>query len=801
MRDALLSDVRHAVRTLQRTRGFTVVAIGTLGVGLALCVAVAVLVNAYLVRGLPYPQSDRLYSVRYAPPGTPGPTGMQKLDWTSLSDVIELPIAWDLDVFNLRGGPYPEALQGTWVTPGYVEGFGIQPAIGRGFLPTDFETGRPAVALISHGLWQSRFGAQPDVLGRTFDAFMNDRPNEVESFTIIGVLPERHWHLNAFTEVLAPLRAPSFPYMVRLHRGVPPEHAAERMAALIRAGGSAMPAGWRPELISTHTEYVREIRPLLISVATATGLVLLIACANVAVLLMVRATHRRREIAVRKALGASGGQITRVVLAETLVIGGAATALGLGMAYAIVTALAPVMDVYLGRPAPGGAGALAVDALAVAAAIAAGLATVGVCSIAPLWASIRTPVSLALTGGQKGATEGPAQRRARSALIVVEVAACLALLVGAGLTIQSALRILDVDMGLRTDDVLVGSVTLRQRSYPDAPSRLRFYERMQALTGEISGVRGVAFTASWPLQQAMQREMGAGETASGFPLRAGLVAVSPGYFDTLSVPLRDGRAFTAQDRVGTEPVAIVSATLARRLWPDRSAIGEELRVAPPAGAPATARTLVAGVVGVVGDIRHAHADNDLADAYVPMLQYPSSSTFMYVRAPGRLTSIEQELRRALARIDSELALGRPQSLGDILDRQRAGTRFLASLLVVFAAFAAALALVGIYGVIAYTVRQREREIALRIAIGAGRGAITALFLRQGAIVLACGLALGVGGALAIGRVLEAQLFGVGPAEPRVIAAAAIAFALCALVAVGWPARIAASTDPAATLKE
>ena len=208
----------------------------------------------------------------------------------SLGDVIELPIAWDLDSFNLRGGAYPEALQGTWVTKGYVEGFGVQPAFGRGFLPSDFETGRPNVALISHRLWQSRFGGDPAVIGRSFVAYVNDRPDEVEAFEVAGVLPERHWHLNAFTEILAPLRAPTYPYIVRLREGVPPAIAADRISALVRTGNSALPADWRVELVSTHGSYVQQIRPLLLAVATATALVLLIACANVAVLLTVRAT-------------------------------------------------------------------------------------------------------------------------------------------------------------------------------------------------------------------------------------------------------------------------------------------------------------------------------------------------------------------------------------------------------------------------------------------------------------------------------------------------------------------------------
>ena len=294
MRNALLLDLRQAARALARDRGFTAVALGTLGAALALSVTVAVLVNAYLVRGLPFPESHRLVRrVQYGPPTGPYPAGLEKLDWRVLDDVLDLQIAWDLDNFTLRGGGHPELVQGTWATPGYVEGFAVRAALGRGFERADFEIGRPMVAIISDRLWRSRFNADPAIVGRTFDSYVNDRPNEVETFTIVGVLPANHWHVDPFTEILAPLRAPTHPYKVRLREGVSPGVAADRISALVRSGWSAPTADWRVDLQSTHARYVEQIRPLLLAVSSATGLVLLIACANVGVLLTLRATRRR----------------------------------------------------------------------------------------------------------------------------------------------------------------------------------------------------------------------------------------------------------------------------------------------------------------------------------------------------------------------------------------------------------------------------------------------------------------------------------------------------------------------------
>jgi len=800
MIDGIASDARYALRSLARTPGFLVVAVGTLSVSIALCAAVMAVANAYLMRGLPYPDSDRLYTIRYGGPGLPFVPGLERLDWRSLDDLVEHPISWDLDLFSLRGAPYPEAIDGTWVTPGYMDAFGVRPAMGRTFAPDDYRESGPPIAIISYRLWQTRFSGDPAILGRHVEAYMNDRPNEPQRLAIIGVLPADHWHLNRFTDILSPLRASSYPYMARLRPGAAPEIVAARIESLARAGGVDFPAGWTVVLASAHEEYVRTIRPLLVALAIATVLVGLIACSNVAVLFTLRASHRRREVAVRRALGASATRVARTLAAEAITIGLVSSALGIGVAQTILTLAAPTLARNLGRSAPGGVSAVQLDGVALTGAILAGLFVTALCGLAQVWAASRAPASLALTGGQKGGGAGPAQRRAHAVLIVAEIAASLALLVGAALMAQSGLRILRVDMGQSIDDVRVGRVSLSQEKYPDAPGRLAIYERIAADTAALPAVRGAGFATGWPLQQAPQRPVGRDGDPSGFVTRAGLIGVGPGYFEALRLGIEAGRPFGPQDRVGAEPRAIVSRELAARLWPGEPAVGRRLRLGPAQqGGTSPASPYV--VIGVADDVRHTHTDDDLADVYVPLLQFPTPSASIYVKTEGNPRRVDADLRSLLLRIDPDLSLGMPRDLADILDEQRAGGRFLATLLGVFATFATVLALVGIYGVIAYTVRQREREIAVRLAVGADSRMITTMFVRQGLVMLAAGLSIGLGGAVALGRVLQSQLFGVEPADPMALAAATAAFTLCGSIAVGWPAKRAASTDPALALKE
>jgi predicted permease len=795
----LASDFRHAVRSLAHAPGFTVTAVLTLGLGLALAATAMVVVNAYLFNNLPYPAAERLYSVRYAATGQDVPRRMETLDWRSLDDIVEDPIAWDLDAFYLLGAENAEMIPGAWVTPGFMEGLGIRPAIGRGFDPSAFAGGSGNVALISHRLWQSRYGGDAAIVGRTFTAYVSDRPQEAESFTIVGVLPPDLWHFNPYTDVLAPLRAPTYPYLVRLRSGVTAERAASRITSLVASGADRVPQNWTAQLIAAHEQYVGALRPVLRAVTVAAALVLLVACGNVATLFLIRAARRRKEIAVRSALGAGRWRLARMLLVETIVVGGAASAVALMITRITVKAIAPVVQQQLGRNAPAALADVAISSQALLIVFAAGILTAIVCGLVPLTAAMRPRLLTALQGDSRTATDSAGPQRLRAVLIAVEIAASLALVAGSTLMVRSVVGLLRTDLGFSGERILNASVTLRQNKYPDDAARLALFERMDSRLSAVPGVESVGMTTAWPLQAGNPRPLTVPDAPAGTGTRAAVQAVNDDYFATLAIPIVAGRAFTSGDRSGTDAVAVVSSSLARRLWPAGDAIGKRILVPQDRdeGDPVTVARVV---VGIAADVRQIPADADLADAYVPILQTPGRFTVALIRTAGAPATWLPQIRTAFRDIDPEIAVQRSRPLMEAMDEAMSRPRFLTWLLTAFASIAAALALVGAYGVIAYAVRQREREIAVRLAIGADPSRITRLFVRQGTRILVAGLAAGLLGVLVGGRVIESQLFGVSSHDPLMLAAAVVALGIAGLLAIWWPARRAAMTDPAIALR-
>ena len=787
--------MRPALRALARSPGFSAAVVLILGVAIALQTSMVAVINAYLVRGLPYPESERLYSVVYAEQPQMPPRQMETLDWGSLSDVVEHPIAWDLDMFYLTGGAYPEGAQGAWVTWGFMQGLGIPVARGRAFTQQDFVAGQPQVALISDALWRERYGRDSAIVGRTFTAYVSDRPADPEIFTIVGVLPANFWHLNPFTQVLTPLRAPTYPYLVRLQPGVTPEFATRRIEQMIR-GGTTVPENWRLALRSTHGEYTRATRPMLLAVGGAVTLVFLIACANVGLLVVLRGMRRRKEIAVRVALGAGFARMARLLLTESLLLVAAATAVGLLLASITLSLFGSAIETQLGRRVPGGVSAIGIDFPVLGIVGASVLVVALVLSLAPLVGS--GPVFSTLR--DRRATTNAGGRTTRSALIAVEVAGSLALLAGCGLMVRTVVQMLEVDTGMRVSGIIAAPMAVRQQSYPEAAQRVELFDRVLASVREMGGPSGVALSAPSPLgvYQPMQVETATGTfgTQSG---RASVRSITSGYFPLLGMDLVNGRGILDTDRATSEPVAVISESVARRLWPNSSPIGQVIRILdiqfPRQDTVIVSRT----VVGVARDVKQAPIDEELAEIYVPLQQTAGRFATVVMRNAGGPETLEQ-LRRILGGVDPEIAVSPIQRLGEMMDQQFARPRFLATLFSAFGIFAATLGAIGLYVVLAYAVKHREHEIAVRIAVGASGGDISRMVVRDGVWVVVAGLVLGVFGAVAIGRLLRSQLFGVDPQDALTIAASTLLLVLVSLAAIWWPARRASRTDPVIALK-
>ena len=793
------NELRTTLRTLARARGFTIAATLTLALGIGLVVATLAIINAYLVRELPYPAAARLHRITYSRPGEEQPEGLAALRWESLADVIEHPIAWDLDMFYLTGGAHTETAPGAWVTPGFMQGLGIRVALGRAFEHADFEPGAPQVALISDDLWRTRFGGERSVIGQRMQAHVSDRPDDPETFTIVGVMPADFWHLNRYTQVFTPLRAQTYPYYARLREGVAVAAAEQRITMLVRGSGAPVAAEWAVTMEPVREGYVAGVKPLLLVVASAVGLVLLMACANVAVLVLLRGMRRQKEIAVRLALGASRAQVARILVLETIAIALLGTVVGSIAAWLTLGALAPTIEQQLGARVPGGPSGLAIDLPVIATVVALALAIGTLLALAPIIATSRRTLFTTLRNSRTASTGGAGARWTRHGLIGVEIAGSLALLVGCGLMVKTVLRMLDVDLGARYAGIVAAPLALRSHTYPDAAQRVALYDRVTAAIAAAPAASATALSSPSPLSSNTPQPVRTDDRAAA-PVPAALRAVTPEYFALLGMQVQQGRSFAITDRGLAEGVAIVSRTAAERLWPGANPIGRRILVAGPRSGGDTT-VVPRTVVGVVGDTRQSPTDAELADVYLPLAQAANRFAVVVAKPTQPLAAWTEELRRAVGSVDRDVAVNVPQALEEVVEAQLARPRFLAALFAAFGLFASMLGAIGLYAVISYAVKQREQEIAIRMAVGAHAGAIVRLLMRDGVLVLIVGVAAGLMAALALGRLLQSQLFGVAATDAPTLAIAALSLAAAAVLAIWVPARRATRTDPVIALKE
>jgi putative ABC transport system permease protein len=809
----LVQDARLAVRGLRRGGAVTALALVTLALGIGVTSAFFSLVHAVLLKPLPYPEPDRLVLVWEGSTGDRGSVSAGNFaDWaaTSVSEdgarSFEALAALQGGSFNLAGDELPEQVSGTYATAGLFPVLGVPPLHGQVFTEAHDRPGAPPVVVLSEGLWRRRFGADPGVVGSSLR--LDGVPHQV-----LGVMPERFDPLADGTELWKPMGFSNerlafydeHTYLVlgRLAAGV--DAAAARRELRTRSADRQAQAPDEQRdleaLVSPLThELVENHRTRLLVLLVAAALVLLIACANVANLLLARGAARGREMAVRTALGGGRGRLVRQLLTESLVLSLAAAVGGVALAALLVRVLVAL--------APAGVPRLEearVDWVVVAFALGLALLTSLLAGLAPALRGARSGRLDALYEGGRG-SGGVVKDRLRGALVGAEVALALVLLLSAGLLLRSGIELGRVDSGFATDHLLTLRVTLPAVAYGEPERAEAAFEDLEARLRALPGVTRAAVVNRPPMTGAGSsnglRVEGRPMDPEGPPL-GHLRVISPEYLETLGVPVVSGRGFTATDRAGAPRVMLLNRTLARRLFPDGDAVGR--RIGCCEGSPEDPRWKT--VVGVVGDVKSAELGTDSpAMFYLPLAQTPDDAWDWFQRtlslvirtevAPETLTD---PVRRAVAGMDAELPVFDVATVEERMARSLAETRFNTLLLTLMGAAGLLLAAVGIFATLAYLVEQRQQEIGIRMALGARPGEVAALVVRQALPAVAAGLALGCAGALAAGRVLDSFLFGVEPADPATFGGVILVLGLAALAAAAIPARRAASVDPARTL--
>ena len=804
--DTLLQDLRFAIRTLRRSPGVTALAVLCMALGIGSVTTMYSSANAFTFRPLPQVRDPgRLAHVWEAPASAP-----DRMDGVSagalrdlqaergvFSDVAAVAY-WEA---NIAGTDVAERVRAARVSATALRAFGRTPLLGRDFLPADDEAGAARVVLLGHGLWQRRFGGEPALVGRTV------RING-EGYEVVGILPE-DFVFPAGVQLWVPLalgpdaavsrRDRRYDVLARLAPGVDQARAASAVAAMGARLAAAHPEasdGWVMRAQPAERTFGAGPRPFMIVLLGAVGFVLLIACATVANLLLVRATARRREIAVRVALGASRGRIVRQLLTESVVIALAGGALGVVVALWGLSATAASVPVEIRTFIPG-FGAMRLDARALGFTALVAVLSGAVFGLAPALAAARADVQQSLKDAGRSEAGGGGARRLRGALVVTEVALALVLLSGATLMVATLRRLLLDDPGFRTSGVLTLGVTLPAADYPRDSAVTAFWDELERRLTELPGVEAVGATTVLPMSWAEQRT---GVEVEGRPPRrpeeaprVGLRMVSAGYLPGLGVPVIRGRHLAEDDRSGSRDVAVLSEAAARRLWPGEEALGKRLRVRGQRWVE---------IVGVVGNVRGNPlvTDDPLPVLYLPRRQWAARSLLLVVRTAGEPTALAPAIQREIAALDSRLAAGDVATMPRVVATAVSPQSATAQTLAAAALIALLMAAVGTYGVMAYAVAQRTQEIGVRVALGATGADIARLVLGQALVLLGAGLGLGIVGALLTGRAMRAILYETNAADPAVIGGVALLLGAIGLLASWVPTRRALRVHPMEALR-
>jgi len=814
----LLQDLRYGRRILAKNPGFTSVAVITLALGIGANSAIFSVVNAVLLRPVHFEDPDRIVRVWATNPRVDSeralPSPADFLDWRDRNHVFEQISAWRTWFYTLIGGKEPEQVWGVRTSTSFFEILRVKAALGRTFLPEEEEPGRDQVVVLSHGIWERRFGADRSLVGKTID--ISGKP-----FTVIGVLPA-DFNLFGSTRpldlwmpfVLQPeqLRRDDRSIIVfaRLKAGVTLNDARAEMSTIARQLEAEYPKtnrGWGANVETMHESLVVELRPGLRILLAAVGFVLLIACANVANLLLARGTARQREFAIRGALGAGPLRLVRHLLTEsvlTAILGG-----GLGLLFSfwaldLLRSISPGEGVgwipHLDR--------IRVDRSVLGFTLLVSLLTTVLFGLAPALQVSKAKLNESLKEGGRSYTEGLQGRRLRDLLVMSEVALALVLLVGAGLMVRSFLKLLQVNPGLDPQGVLTTQVWLPESKYPESRQVAAFYDqalrRIEVLPGVLSASAiNFFFLGGWGDSVAFAIE-GRVEPPPGEELVADYRVIAPNYFRAMKIPLVRGRHLTEGDREGTPGVVVINETMARRFWPHEDIIGKQIRLKFP-GAKAPWRPEASPswltIVGMVGDVRDAGRDPEVVpEVYMSYRQSPSHFMRLVVRTSPEPMSMASAVRHELLALDKDQPVMDIKTVEQFISESSFRRRFDTVLLGIFAALALLMSGVGIFGVISYSISQGKHEIGVRMALGAKPRDVLRLVVRQGMILTLIGVLAGLAGAVAVTRVLSSLLYGVRPTDPLTYAGVSLLLASVAFLASYVPARRATKVDPFVALR-
>ena len=821
--DWLIRDLRVAARVLARDRAFSLTAASTLAVCIGANAALFTVVHHVLLRPLPVPEPSRilLMSNLYPKAGATDSSNSGVPDYydrLKAVTVLESQAMFQTRSVSIGREGLPVRLQIVDATPSYFRVMGVSPALGRVFTDDEGEVGNDKRVVLSDALWHSQFGADPGVVGR--DLRLNGQP-----YTIVGVMPRRFqgldpevmlWRALAFTaEQRSDEQRHSNNYwnVGRLKPGATLAQAQAQVDALNAANLERFPkykellinAGFRTQVIGFQDHLVRFVKPTLYLLWGGALFVLLIGCVNVANLALVRARSRLKELATRLALGAGRWQVARQLIAESLALTLVAAGAGLLLAMAALRALA-ALDL---QGLPFGSD-IHLDAIAVGYSLAISLAIGIVLGLVPVAAVLHANLSIVLRDAGRGTSVGRGGRIVRRTLAVTQVAFTFVLVVGAGLLLASFRRVAAVDPGFVSDRVLTASVMLPRNRYDDDAKRRAFTDEALRRVRALPGVSAAGATDTIPFGGYNSDSV---IIAEGYQMKPGesiispsQVTVSPGYFEATGVRLAKGRFFQDSDAGGQRPVVIVDEKLARRFWPDQDPIGRRLFLPTDIDhlLAVTDKTVFLDVVGVIKDVKLrdiAEGEKGVGAYYFPMSQNTSSFLTFAVKTSGAPETVTGGLRSTMAALDPELPLFDVRTLAQRTETALVARRSSAMLSLTFGLVALLLSAVGVYGVLAYLVNQRTREIGIRMALGSSPLGIFDLVLREGLLLVGLGFALGGIGTALLKRSLESQLFDVRVTDPLVLTTAAAVLGTVALVACALPARRAAAIDPAIALSE